>query len=41
LRPTANLEDQFSAIMSPIDRVPQLYSQAPSYLFVPSYDSQG
>jgi hypothetical protein len=41
LRPIPNLEDQVSVFMSPSDRVAQLYPQAPGYLFVAFYDSQG
>jgi hypothetical protein len=35
------MEDQVPVLMSPSDRVPQLYSQAPGSLFVALYDSQG
>jgi hypothetical protein len=41
LRRTANLEDQVLVFTSSSDRVVQLYSQAPGFLFVPFYYSKG
>jgi hypothetical protein len=40
LRPTPNLKNQVPALMSPSDRVAQLYSQTPSSLSVAFHDSQ-
>jgi hypothetical protein len=40
LCPTPNLEDQVSVLMSPSDRVAQLYPKASGSLFV-TYDLQG
>jgi hypothetical protein len=40
LRPTPNLEDQVSVLMSSSDMVVKLCPQAPGSLFVAFYDSQ-
>jgi hypothetical protein len=39
--PTPNLEGQVSVFMSPSDRVAKIYPEAPGYLFVTFYSSQG
>jgi hypothetical protein len=41
LRPNPNLEEQVPVFKSPSDRVAQLYPEAPGYLFIAFYDSQG
>jgi hypothetical protein len=41
LYPTSNLEDRTPVLMSPTDRVAQLYPQAPVSPFVAFCDSQG
>jgi hypothetical protein len=41
IRDCPNLEDQVPVILSPRNRVPQLYPQALGSLFVAFYDSQG
>jgi hypothetical protein len=39
LRPTPNLEDKVPVFISPIDRVAQLYTQAPGSLLVALYET--
>jgi hypothetical protein len=41
LRPISNPEDQVPVLMSPTDRVAQLYPKASGSLFVAFYDTQG
>jgi hypothetical protein len=41
IRDSANLEGQVSIFIPPRNRVAQIYPDAPGFLFVTSYDSQG